>query len=264
MKYLLSQWDKLEKHITDKFVMLFLDYDGTLTPIVKNPDKATLRRRARNVLQRLSTNPRCAIAVVSGRDLTNIKKKVGLKNIIYSGNHGLQIQGPKINFTAPVPADFRMVLRKIKRDLKKIFRSVRGIFLEDKGLTLAVHYRRVSTGLIAFVVWAVLKIAMPYVRKKEIVIALGKKVLEIRPAVAWDKGSAVLWLLNRQKSILHSQSVLPIYIGDDVTDEDVFDALKDEGLTIFVGHPKKSHAKYYLKNTKEVFKFLKGLNALLS
>jgi trehalose-phosphatase len=87
--------------------------------------------------------------------------------------------------------------------------------------------------------------------------------LEVRPAVEWSKGKAALWLLSKQKSHLRGRPILPIYIGDDVADEEAFKALKNKGLTIFVGKPKKSHAKYYLKNTREVSKFLIRLNAIL-
>jgi trehalose-phosphatase len=245
-------------------VLLFLDYDGTLAPIVKNPDKALISELTRNLLKKLSACPACKIAIVTGRSAKDIKVKIGIRNITYAGNHGLQIKGPGINFIAPLPADFRKLLWKIKKDLKKTLHSVKGIFLEDKGASLSVHYRLVSKRLIPFVVWILLKIVLPSVRKKKMVIALGKKVLEIRPPVEWNKGSVVLWLLNKYKSTLCDKSIIPIYIGDDVTDEDAFDALKDEGLTIFVGHPRKSHAKYYLKNTREVSKFLKCLNVLLS
>ena len=264
MKYLFAQWDNIKKDITGKFVLLFLDYDGTLTPIVKSPDKALISKRARDLLEKLSANSRYTIAIVTGRAAKDIKSKIGIRNIIYASNHGFQIEGPKIRFTVSVPSDYRKVLRKIKGDLKKTFRPVKGVFLEDKGLSLSVHYRLVRGRLVPFVVWALLKIATPYVREKKIVITLGKKVFEVRPPIEWNKGNAILWLLNKHKSAFLDRPVLPIYIGDDTTDEDAFNALKDKGLTIFVGHPKKSHAKYYLENTKEVFKFLKNLSSLLS
>lgn len=264
MKHLFAQQNNLENYIADKFVLLFLDYDGTLTPIVESPDKALISKKTRDLLKKLSANPRCTIAIVTGRSAKDIKGKIGIKNIIYASNHGLQIKGPKIKFTAPLPADFHKVLRKIKSHLKKTFRSIKGIVLEDKILTLSFHYRRVNNRYIAPVVWTLLKITTPYIHKKEIVVDFGKKVFEIRPPIDWNKGSAILWLLNKHKPAFLDSPILPIYIGDDTTDEDAFNALKDKGLTIFVGHPKKSHAKYYLENTKEVFKFLKILKNLLS
>jgi len=263
MKYLFTQWDNLENYIADKFVLLFLDYDGTLTPIVENPAKALISKKTRDLLKKLSANPVCTTAIVTGRSAKDIKGKIGIKNIIYASNHGLQIQGPKISFIAPLPADFRKVLRKIKSRLKNTFRSVKGIILEDKKVTLSVHYRLVNNQYVSFVVWILLKITTRHIHKKEIVVDFGKKVFEIKPPIDWNKGSAILWLSNKHESAFLDRPILPIYIGDDTTDEDAFNALKDKGLTIFVGHPKKSHAKYYLENTKEVFKFLKILNNLL-
>lgn len=100
-----------------------------------------------------------------------------------------------------------------------------------------------------------------YLARNKIRIKRGKMVLEIRPPVEWDKGKVVLWLLGRQKFVLQDKSFIPIYIGDDTTDEDAFDVLKDKGLTIFVGEPKVSSAQYYLKNTDEVKEFLEMIYA---
>jgi trehalose 6-phosphate phosphatase len=87
---------------------------------------------------------------------------------------------------------------------------------------------------------------------------MGKKVLEVCPPVNWDKGKAVLWLLHNM-SFSENTPVLPIYIGDDITDEDAFKLLKGSGLTVFVGKPKKSNAEYYIKDTNEVLSFLSWL-----
>jgi trehalose-phosphatase len=262
MKYLFAHWNSVRRRIAGKYVVLLLDYDGTLTPIVETPDRARIPEQIKQLLKALSTNPRCTLAIISGRGLKDIKKKVGLRNIIYSGNHGLQIEGPNIRFEAPVSPGYRTILQKIKSELRRRLSHIKGILLEDKGLSLALHYRLVRGRLVPFVVWALLKIATPYVREKKIVITLGKKVFEVRPPIEWNKGNAILWLLNKHKSALRHKPIMPVYIGDDVTDEDAFRVLKNKGLTVFVGNPQKSDAKYYLKNTKEVSKFLKWLNAL--
>jgi trehalose-phosphatase len=101
-------------------------------------------------------------------------------------------------------------------------------------------------------------VCMPYRRKNEIKIHAGKKVLELRPPGEWDKGKAALWLL-RKHEILHGKgNVLPVYIGDDSTDEDAFEALKNKGITVLVGSPRKfSTAQYYLAQPQEVTEILK-------
>lgn len=264
MKYLFSHCSTIRRRIAGKYAALFLDFDGTLTPIVETPAKARIPKQTRQLLKALSANPGCTLTIISGRHLKDVKKKVGLKNIIYSGNHGLEIQGANIRFEAPVTSDYKIILQKIKNELGQMLSSVKGILLEDKGLSLALHYRLVNKKKAPFVRRAFYQVARPYLQRGKIKTETGKKVFEVRPAAEWDKGKAVLWVLSRQKSCCRAKPVLPVYIGDDVTDENAFRALKNKGLTIFVGRPKKSCAEYYLRNTKEVSKFLKWLNALIS
>jgi trehalose-phosphatase len=262
MKYFFAYQNSIRRQIASKHIVLLLDYDGTLTPIVETPDRARIPRQNKRLLKELSTNPRCTLAIISGRGLKDIKKKVGLRNIIYSGNHGLQIEGPNIRFEAPVSPGYRTILQKIKSELRRRLSHIKGILLEDKGLSLALHYRLANKKEVPFVGETFYEVALPYLRLGKIKTETGKKVFEVRPPIEWNKGNAILWLLNKHKSALRHKPIMPVYIGDDVTDEDAFRVLKNKGLTVFVGNPQKSDAKYYLKNTKEVSKFLKWLNAL--
>ncbi|MFH1406974.1 MAG: trehalose-phosphatase [Candidatus Omnitrophota bacterium] len=259
MKYLFSHWQYLRKRFAGKYIMLFLDYDGTLTPIVSTPDKATMPEENKRLLRKLLATKICKIAVISGRSLRDVKGKVALENIIYSGNHGLQIEGPKIKFQAPLSKKYRAALKQIKLDLQNEISGIKGAFVEDKGPTLSVHYRLVNKRDLPRVKTAFRKTVIVRRVKDEIKVKEGKKVFEIRPPADWNKGNAVAYLLARQKFISKGAAVSPVYIGDDVTDEDAFRALGGKGLTIFVGKPKKSSAQYYLKNAKEVSKFLKEL-----
>lgn len=106
MDYLFSKWDKLKEALVNKHIFLFLDYDGTLTPIVDYPDKAVISEEVRNLLKDLSAKPRCHVGVISGRALNDVKKMVDLEDIVYVGNHGLEIEGPKIKFSR-LPFDIR-------------------------------------------------------------------------------------------------------------------------------------------------------------
>ena len=262
MKYLFAYLNSVRRQIANKHVVLFLDYDGTLIPIVETPNRARIPKQVKQLLKALSASRRCTLSVISGRGLKDIKKKVGLRGIIYSGNHGLEIQGPNIRFEAPVASGYRTILQKIKRELRQRLSHIKGILLEDKGLCLALHYRLTDNKEVPFVGEIFYEVALPYLRSGKIKTKIGKKVFEVMPATEWGKGQAALWLLSKQKSHLRDKPILPMYVGDDVTDEDAFKALKKKALTIFVGNPKKSHAKYYLKNAKEATKFLKWLNAL--
>jgi len=259
MEHLFFQLNKLKDSLKGKFIFLFLDYDGTLTPIVQNPDNAVISKETAEILRKLSKNQHCKIAIISGRALKDIKNKIGLEGIIYAGNHGLEIDGPKIKFRAPVSLRYKAILKKIKIDLRKKLSKIKGVFIEDKGLSLSVHYRLVNSKGKALVKTIFHETLICYIVSNKIKIRPGKKVLEIRPLLEWDKGKIVLWLLARRKFILNGEPCVPIYIGDDITDEDAFKALKNVGLTVFVGDPGSSHAKYYLKNTQEVTEFLEQI-----
>ena len=252
MDHLLSEWNELKEKLKDKFIFLFLDYDGTLTPIVETPREAIISCETKELLEKLSKIPKCKIAIISGRALKDIKNKVNLENIIYVGNHGLEIEDPKIKFESPISSRYKDILEYIKTDLIKELSLIKGVILEDKGFSLSVHFRLVDRKKIPQVKAIVHESAIPYLVRNEIKIKPGKMVLEIRLPGNWDKGKVVLWLLARQRFLIGEKDLIPIYIGDDKTDEDAFKALKNEGLTVFVDRPRLSHARYYLKNTEEV------------
>lgn len=261
-EYLFLNPDKIRRILKDKFIYLFLDYDGTLAPITKIPAKAYMRKETRRLLRRLSGIPNYKLAIISGRALSDIKKRVGIKdNIIYVGNHGFEISGPKIKFNSPVPLGYREKLKNIRAKLEKGLSRIKGVIIEDKGFSLSVHYRLADKKNISKIKTEFHAALVLYEVRNDVRVRTGKKVLEIRPPMAWDKGKVVLWLLARHKFATRAgkKDVLPIYIGDDKTDEDAFESLKDRGINIFVGRPVKTKARFYLKNTKEVVKFLETL-----
>jgi trehalose-phosphatase len=207
-------------------------------------------------LKRLADDPRFKLAFISGRAIEDIKNRVGLKNVVYSGNHGLEIEGPKIDFKPMVTPRYGVIIERIKNDIERKIASIRGAFIEDKGLSLSLHYRLVDKSQIPLLKTIFDEAVILYLARNKIRIKPGKMVLEVRPPVEWDKGKVVLWLLNRQMFTLKKGDILPIYIGDDVTDEDAFKALKKKGLTIFVGEDNDFSAEYYLKDQDEVAEFL--------
>lgn len=256
MDYLFDGWNKIEKFLVNKHIFLFLDYDGTLTPIAETPKKAVISREAKGLLNKLSKNSHCTVAIISGRSLGDIKTVVGLKNIIYVGNHGLEIEGPKIKFESEIMPRLKAVIRHIYNDLVINLSGIKGVLIEDKRLTISVHYRLMDKKNMPFLRSVLAKVTEPYLVRNKVKINLGKKVYEIRPPTIWDKGKIVLWLLARQQFVSEDKNVLPIYFGDDMTDEDAFRALKRKGLTIIVGEQKSSSAEYYLKDAEEVTRFL--------
>ncbi len=257
MRYIFDDLRKIKKNLERRYLFLFLDYDGTLTSIAKTPNKAVISPETKRLLSLLSQKKNCRLAIISGRDLVDIKKRVGLKNIIYSGNHGFQIEGPKIKYELTVPLGYKKILQRIKLKLKEKISGIKGAFVEDKNLSLALHFRLADRKQWPSIKTIFHETIIVYLIKNEIKIKSGKKVLEVRPPLPWDKGKVVLWLLARQEALPKNQKIIPIYIGDDVTDEDAFKALKKRGLTIFVGNSDSSQAKYYVKDVKEVQDFLK-------
>ncbi|MDD5439929.1 MAG: trehalose-phosphatase [Candidatus Omnitrophica bacterium] len=258
MDNLLTKWNYVQKKIQNKDLYIFLDYDGTLTPIAETPEKAVFPSKTKAIVEKLSMLPWCRVAIISGRSLKDVKAKVGLDRIIYSGNHGLELEGNKFSHMAAIPGSFKAVLDEVRVMLENRLSSFKGVLIEDKGLSLAVHYRMADKKDIMTIRTVFHESIAAYLVKNKIKIKQGKMVLEVRPVSEMDKGKVVLWLLARERFIDESARVFPIYIGDDATDEDAFFALRDIGLTVFVGDASHGfiHAQYMLKNTAEVMKFL--------
>lgn len=262
MQYLFSRWDELKADFIDRHIYLFIDYDGTLTPIVKYPDKAVISGDMRDILRDLSTKPGCSVGIISGRALRDIRRMVGLEGIIYVGNHGLEIEGPKIKFESRISSRLFSIIRNLKEELTNKLSKIKGIFVEDKDVTLSVHYRLANRSGYLSARKIIAEVIQPFLARNKIKVGYGKKVIEIKPSVEWNKGRVVAWLLARQTFILGGRPIMPVYLGDDVTDEDAFGMLKNKGLTIYIGKPKNSQAKYYLRDTQEVFEFLKKILCL--
>jgi alpha,alpha-trehalose-phosphate synthase [UDP-forming]/trehalose-phosphatase len=240
-RYLFSYIEKIPK----KNIFLFLDYDGTLTPIVKSPEKAILADDMRSIIEVLKE--KMPVAIVSGRELEDIKKRVGITDIIYAGNHGAEIWDGERLVVSPDLGDNKRILEQIILQMRKALSSVNGIIIEEKGITASIHYRKVPSrdlGKVFDIFWSTAD------RYKDLFrITSGKKVFEIRPYGIWNKGDAVKWIIKN-----FGGDRVPIYIGDDVTDEDAFKILRGRGIGISVG--KSEESDYYLKNQREVKRFL--------
>lgn len=262
MEYLFGKEKSWQARLKNNPVFVFLDYDGTLAPIVDSPEKALMNEAARMTLAALLTLPACKLAIISGRSLRDIKQRVGIKGIIYSGNHGLEIEGPRIDFKEQVSLRYKKSLEKIKKALEEMVVSFPGAFVEDKGLTLSLHYRLLNDERVTEFQSVFHESVASDVIAERIRVRPGKKVLEIRPPVEWDKGKVVLWLLARQKFAEKDKPVVPVYVGDDKTDEDAFRAIRKQGITVAVGNNRKSHAQYYVKSQAEVIGFLSILRSL--
>lgn len=255
MKHLLKHWAEVEK-ILDSNLLLLLDYDGTLTPIVDRPQDAVLSEDTRKTLVELSRI--YSIGIISGRSMADIKKMVGIEGIYYSGNHGFELSGPNVELTKEEAGQARTAISEICAVMKARSARFEGMIVEDKGITASVHYRMVEEEKVQELKELFNELVAPSVKDGKIKITRGKKVLEIRPNVDWDKGRAVEWMVDVVSK--ERGEVYPVYVGDDVTDEDAFLVLRGRGMTVLVSRgERKSNAEYYLKDVKEVGKFLRKL-----
>jgi trehalose 6-phosphate phosphatase len=233
-------------------ISLFLDFDGSISPIVVNPGDAKLDPEIRSVLKTLCARWDFDISIISGRGLADLRQRAGLSNVIYAGNHGLEIESDTIRFREPQAEALRRELRCVLLQLKLALSDTDGVEIEDKGLTLSVHFRRVSDDLRD---WVRNVSHSTVSRSRSFSCREGKMVLEVRPQVTWNKGHAVRWIA---REVLPAES-LPIYIGDDVTDEDAFVAIP-EGITIKVGGAAETEAQYLLPDVPAVGQFLTWLD----
>ncbi|MDW5562103.1 MAG: trehalose-phosphatase [Methanomassiliicoccus sp.] len=233
---------------------IFLDYDGTLSPIVARPDLATLSDDLRETLRRLARE--CPVYIVSGRGLDDVMKMVALDSLGYAGSHGFEIEGPGGSYSdRERGAGYLTALDDAERKLRPMVESIHGAIVERKRYALALHYRLVSPPIVPVVEAAFDKVARSH---SELRRTSGKMVLELRPDLDWDKGNAVLSISDRLSA--GRSPVVPLYIGDDLTDEDAFRAIGDKGITILVSdRVRPTAARYLLDDVAEVQVFLDRL-----
>ena len=236
---------------------VFLDYDGTLTPIVSHPEDAWLSESMRQTLRSLAG--RVPVAILSGRDLDDLRGRVLVEGIVYAGSHGFDIAGAG-GLRRELGASYLPVLDAAEMELREALDEISGAQLERKHFSVAAHYRNVSDHDASRVALAVDAVAAGH---RELRRINGKKVYELLPDIDWNKGKAVLWLLDTLE--LERGKAFPIFIGDDRTDEDAFRALENRGVGILVSEqPQVTTASYCLNNPEEVEHFLRALTENVS
>lgn len=262
MQHLFKSWESFIADISAaSHVLLLSDYDGTLTPIVSRPGEAILPPEVRAKLRALAEKPVFSVGIISGRSLSEIKAMVAIEGIYYAGNHGLEIEGPGLKFINPGAETARTEIKALTRQLSAKLARIKGVIIEDKGLSLSIHYRLVKKNEAEIVAEVFHQITSALIRDGKIRVTSGKKVLEVRPPIDWHKGKAVETIMKEMKKTPGSEQLLAIYLGDDTTDEDAFKVLhRPQGWSIFVGPENpSSNADYFLSSTSEVMNFLSRL-----
>lgn len=239
-------------------ILLMLDFDGTLAPIRRRPDEAGLSPGMRKTLKALASNPRISPAIISGRSLSDVRGRVGIGGMTYAGCHGLEMRGPGWSYVHPKAARLRPLLKRAASELSAALGGLPGVMVEDKGLAVAVHYRKAGARGAGAAERAVSCTLSKY--RNRLKPGRGRKVLELLPDVAWDKGRAVELLLGRHRA----QAPCPVYIGDDLTDEAAFRAVRGRGLGILVESRERSGgsaAGFRMGSVAQVRRFLASLNS---
>jgi trehalose 6-phosphate phosphatase len=261
LPHALEDGDQLVRHLDGRRPVVFLDYDGTLTPIVDRPEDAIISDSMREAVRELAR--RCPVCVVSGRDRRVVQELMGVDDLIVAGSHGFDIWSPTGGEIQREEGEgFGGLLQGVEARLREALGEIEGALVEPKKSSVAAHYRLVSEDERPKVGRVVEDLLAEH--PDDLKVTPGKMVYEIQPNIDWDKGKAVLYLLGTLG--LDRDDVVPMYLGDDITDEHAFEALAGRGIGIFVGRAddpeiagRTTAADYSLHTFEEVERFLEAL-----
>ena len=239
-------------------IFLFLDFDGTLVPIQNDPTKCVLSLKIKGQLEAIALPGKACIAILSGRTVSDIRDRVNIQDVYYGGNHGIEISGPRVNYIHPDALSGKHIIDRVCREIEQDIGNIEGAFIEKKKFGFTLHYRMANKEDKVLIKRTFYKIISESRDPQAFSVLRGKKVLELVPRIQWGKGKAALFLLQSQKN-----NYLPLYVGDDITDEKAFEVLREIGLTVRIGKSKKSVAQYFLKGQWEVSRFLRHINSLI-
>lgn len=249
-RHLFAHWPEVASRLqAARHIALFLDFDGTLTRLRRRAEDVWLAEPLRKQLDRLNRRHRASVHIVSGRRLADVRARAGVPSLNYLGVHGWEREGRKLAESS------RRALVAAIRQIAAAIAAWPGVRLEDKTFGFAVHYRGARVSAARRVRPVVEKAVAP--RRRHLNILRGKKVLEVLPREMEGKGAAVREVLREMP-----RGTLPVFVGDDLTDEAAFRALP-RGLTVRVGSPRGTAARFYLRGPAEVRRFLEKIERTL-
>ena len=253
----LAEMELISNQLIDRQPVLFLDYGGTLVPAKQKPEKAELSKKMRQALHQMAKL--IPVTIVSGRDVEDLCDRVNLPELVYAGSHGLEILGQDLHLELPDGIDVLDDLDKAMSELSRVLAEFPGVSIERKRFAIVVHYKKRDMLNTAYLEATIEQIQMQLPRLRKIG---GKEVFELLPNIDWNKGRAVKWLLAEMG--LDGPDNLPLYIGDDATDEDAFRSLRGMGIGILVAKRRRpSMATYRVRDPDDVLELLHHLIHIL-
>ena len=251
-RHLIDGWPQVSERVRSaEHLALFLDFDGTLAPFRRRPEQVRLSDDTRRVLQRLVRYPQLRVFVLSGRRRADVQDRVGVPEVRCYGLHGWE--GP----TTGLPkSPAKRSLREVRRQLRNRLSGLRGVWIEDKGPILGVHVRGATASVCRRTSDVVQEVMGRF--QPELGLLSGSRVWEVIPRELQGKGATVRSLLREMPP-----AALPIYLGDDATDETAFAVLR-HGITVCVGGRRPTRARFDLRSPQEVRTFLKELESELA
>lgn len=249
--------DSLNARLDDKRLVLFLDYDGTLSHIVEHPDHAALDEATRRAVSRAAAKH--PVYVISGRDLDDVRGRVAVEEIDYVGSHGFQMPEAVPGIDPESLEEAVHELGLAANELEQWLDYIDGVFIERKKYSFALHYRRADRLDLQQINAAARDVMERY---GSVTCKKGKEVIEFVPDIPWDKGRCVQALMSRWKEAAGGRDAYAVYIGDDITDEDAFRVLdRDTGLGVLVADSaRESAAEFRLSDPESVRAFLDALD----
>jgi len=250
--HLFAQWERIARRIRGKKrLVIFLDFDGTLVRIAPMPDSVRLEDETREVLQKLSMRRNVTLVILSGRQRAELQRFIGIHKMKYLGLYGWESNGKK-KLTFPV----RVALTRALVDLLAELPAYPGVWIEPKRNSFCVHLlgasaetqRRVRQ-LVKKRVWQL---------RETLRVMANIRDIEVAPLSIGDKGMAVQKLLNEPAM----RGALPIYFGDDFSDEPGFAAAR-KGISILVGKRRATRAQFSLRGPAEVAVALSKMEEIL-
>jgi trehalose 6-phosphate phosphatase len=239
-------------------LLVALDFDGTIAPIVLDPAEAEMLPGARAAIDALSQRRDTEIAFISGRSLQDLQIRCGYGEAYYAGNHGIEIQGPQIEMLHPQALACKDEVQRFGAALRPGLAEAPGVYLEDKHLSLSVHYRNVEAEAERRRIVSLIEAKFAELGSDSIRLTYGKRVVEVRPDIEWNKGQA-LTFLKAELSARYGAEMPVVFIGDDQTDEDGFKALAGDGTVRVADRPCETAAATFVRTTQDVVRLLEEL-----